>query len=633
MRTKQNGFHIVFGSSKLRAVLCLLCCLLLFPFPSARSAGENAAPGIRVRLRRLALTDRADLRLEGSWLLQGKNGAELFFASGSQLVIQLRENQLVLHFHGLSTALGTSATLKRQENGDTDLSHGLRFTPEGNLYPGDLKLQITDGQLDPILTIALEDYLLGVIPYEMSERFPLEALKAQAVCARTYALSRKNAKRSYDVVDTTSDQVFRGVDDANVRCAQAIRETTGQVITWKGRLAEGWYSASNGGQTELPAHVWGGSTAAGCYALTDDPYDLENPESLTRKVTLQKDGSNLYAAFLALIRQKVLAEPEMKGFWPGADAFRVDSIDAVTLTTPRFAEPSRLMTEMQLTVTVSARKPLSDEDHEDLLFADLAEAAETKTPEPVVFTPDQVPAETPSPGSTAMPDEEAAIDTVSAAAKNAPAAEVTDTPAPTPLLGAFEAAGTYTVTLSLFPDVIAALGLSISGAGNEMISVKETDTAFQLTSARFGHGVGLSQRGAQQMAAKYDKTWQEIIAFYFPGSDIREEASVIPTLPAAPALLAETPGPAATPTPRPTLMPVSEEALPEGAWLASVENIEDDSSLNLRAEPSAAGEILMRLMKHQQLVVLEDDQVPGWAHVKTDAVEGYVMVSFLEKIN
>ena len=78
-------------------------------------------------------------------------------------------------------------------------------------------------------------------------------------------------------------------------------------------------------------------------------------------------------------------------------------------------------------------------------------------------------------------------------------------------------------------------------------------------------------------------------------------------------------------------MPVSEENIPDGAYLASVENIDDDSSLNLRAEPSQGAEILMRLYKHQLLVVLEENQVPGWAHVMTDSIEGYVMTSFLEK--
>ena len=66
--------------------------------------------------------------------------------------------------------------------------------------------------------------------------------------------------------------------------------------------------------------------------------------------------------------------------------------------------------------------------------------------------------------------------------------------------------------------------------------------------------------------------------------------------------------------------------------MASVENIGDGSSLNLRAEPSAASAIVMRLYKHQALVVLDDMDVPGWAYVRTDSAEGYVMTSFLERI-
>ena len=91
------------------------------------------------------------------------------------------------------------------------------------------------------------------------------------------------------------------------------------------------------------------------------------------------------------------------------------------------------------------------------------------------------------------------------------------------------------------------------------------------------------------------------------------------------------PAPSASPTPRPTLMPVSTDRLPEGSYLASVEGIDDDSSLNLRAEPSQGAEILMRLYKHQKLIVLEACEDPRWVHVRTDSIEGYVMVSFLEK--
>lgn len=78
-------------------------------------------------------------------------------------------------------------------------------------------------------------------------------------------------------------------------------------------------------------------------------------------------------------------------------------------------------------------------------------------------------------------------------------------------------------------------------------------------------------------------------------------------------------------------MPVTGK-LPENAYLASVEGIEDNSSLNLRAEPSMAADILMRLYKHQRLVVLETCEDAAWVHVKTDSAEGYVMLEFLEKV-
>ena len=185
-----------------------------------------------------------------------------------------------------------------------------------------------------------------------------------------------------------------------------------------------------------------------------------------------------------------------------------------------------------------------------------------------------------------------------------------------------------TVTLDLFPETVIALGLSVSGANNEIITLKEEETSFTLTAGRYGHGVGLSQRGAQQMAREGEKNFRDILSFYFPGSTLKEYAGEPASLPTPPPLLAQDPGPAPTATPRPTLMPVT-EIPPESARMASVENIDEDSTLNLRAQPSAGAEILMRLYPHQKLIVLEQSDVPGWVHVKTDAIEGYVMESFL----
>ena len=130
------------------------------------------------------------------------------------------------------------------------------------------------------------------------------------------------------------------------------------------------------------------------------------------------------------------------------------------------------------------------------------------------------------------------------------------------------------------------------------------------------------------MAREGEKNFREILDFYFPGAVIKQYTGEPSALPTPPPLLAQDPGPAPTATPRPTLMPVTED-LPEGARYATVDQIAADSSLNLRAQPSAGAEIVMRLYYGQRLMVLEVSDIPGWVHVKTDAAEGYVMESFL----
>ena len=114
------------------------------------------------------------------------------------------------------------------------------------------------------------------------------------------------------------------------------------------------------------------------------------------------------------------------------------------------------------------------------------------------------------------------------------------------------------------------------------------------------------------------------------GMELRRAPDTEAPLPTPEGALIHTPQPAASPTPRPTLVPLPEGSLPNGARVTTVEGIEDDSSLNLRSEPSTASDILMRLYKHQPLVVLEACEDPVWLHVLVGPLEGYIMASFLE---
>ena len=586
---------------RLVSLICLLLCALLLPVHAA--AAEEPCANVRVLLRRLNLTDRADLILDGVYTLKVDGRVAMSFPRSAEVTVAIRSGELYLFYEGMTQRLGSEVTFVRNEGGSS--INGIRFEKNGGLYPGDLRLTVKDGVLYPVCTMPVEEYLLGVVPYEMSEYFPLEALKVQAVCARTYAMNKLGSKADYDLVDTTNDQVFKGVNPSYVNAARAVVETAGIVGTYKGKLAMCYYAASNGGQTKLVQQVWPDRGDWDYYAVVEDPYDVENPESVVRTARIAKNGE-IREGFKAILYSYVLPEMLRQGYTPSAENFRIDLITDMSLGAPAYEAPSREYTELTLTFHWSGRKwlepegtatPIPEEDDEEEYY---------------FFA-------TPAPTATAAPTA---------------TPEASPTPAPTATLSDFiPAQEAITVTVDIFPEVIDELMLSVYGADNELLTLTETDTHFILEARRYGHGVGMSQRGAQWMAAHYGKTYEEIIAFYYPGMTLSKVDAGAAVLPTAPAELAATLAPPATPTPRPTLMPTTVTGdLPQGAYLAAVTEIADDSSLNLRAEPSQGAEILRRLYKHQQLIVLGPAEEDGWVHVRTDVIEGYVMASFITPV-
>ncbi len=530
----------------LLAVFCLACGL----FPAALADGQIQT--VRILLQSLALTDRCDLWTQGPYTAECE-GTEVYLPGGTHATAVLRDGAIWLFVQNVSLRAGKSVTLRQNASGG--YGSGLRLSDGGNIYPGDLCLTAADGKLRAVLTLGVEDYLLGVVPYEMADSFPLEALKAQAVCARTYALSHVHKDRDWDMTDTTADQVFRGVNSAYTQAAAAVIQTTGVVAMFRGTFAVCYYSASNGGRTELPRNVWGGSDAPSCYAIQEDPYDLANPESPVKRVRLRRDAGALPDSLLQPLAQRLSAEMQRQGFLPGPENLRIDMLTDVSLSGGNERYPS---TAVSLSFWWSGRRG----------------------DDPMAFVPAQ----------------EAAM-----------------------------------VTFNLFPEGIQALGLSIAGMNNEQVTLVREEDAWLLESRRYGHGVGMSQRGAQYLAENQRASFDQILGFYYPGIQLMIGGTARAALPTVRPALAETPGPAATATPRPTLMPVT-AALPAGAYLASVEGVAEDSSLNLRAEPNSAAAILMRLLPHQRVVVLERCEDPLWAHVKTDTAEGYVMISFLAPV-
>lgn len=555
----------------------LLILIMAVAFP----ASADTPSSIRVYLRRLQIEDTLRVTVKGQYATQD---GRLSFSDGAKLVVVLRGDQLVLHTGQTAVVMGSSIKLVRCQS---ETPGYLLLNDGTGMYEGDLSLDIVENAIRPILTINVEDYLLGVVPFEMGDSFPLEALKAQAVTARTYALRKSGSSDAYDVEDTTNDQAYRGRTTSSPLSEQAVTETRGLCGVYRGALASCFYSASNGGQTELGQHVWptDAPDAYGYMDMRDDPYDLENRNSVVKRYTLQKKpgekgiGEALHQALTTAMGEQLSA----LGVEADGELVRFDEIQSVEAVTPKYDGDSRLMTDLRFTVKISVR---------DYTFR--------QTPSPQL------------------------------AASSTPHADETPAPTATPAFSPYrKVKEAVTVTLPIFTEAERAMGLSINVSQNELITVSDIGSAFLIESRRFGHGVGMSQRGAEQMARQYGMTYEQILAFYYPGMGLVSYDTGSAPLPTLNAELMATPAPTPSPTPRPTLMPVSTNQMPEGAYLAIVSNIDEDSTLNLREQPSTSGEVIRRLYKNQPLIVLSVSK-DGWAHVKTDVMEGYVRSEYLQ---
>jgi len=149
---------------------------------------------------------------------------------------------------------------------------------KGYKYPGSFEyLRAKGGDISVLNIVDLEDYVKGVVPYEMDDEWPLAALEAQAVCARTYAC-RTSSHQNFDVCNTTCCQVYYGVGSGGAgpsdRTDEAVENTAGEMLYYNGDLVQNAvYHSFNGGATEDVANVWGSSK--GYLKGKVDPYESQ----------------------------------------------------------------------------------------------------------------------------------------------------------------------------------------------------------------------------------------------------------------------------------------------------------------------------------------------------------------------
>ncbi|MGM9661890.1 MAG: SpoIID/LytB domain-containing protein [Oscillospiraceae bacterium] len=217
-------------------------------------------------------------------------------------------------------------------------------------YGGFTYKRVSGGNLYVINVVGLEDYLKGVVPYEMSNSWPAEALKAQAICARTYAcrVGSRHSSYGFDVCATTDCQVYYGIDygysSHTAASDKAVEDTAGLCLYYNNGLIYAVYSASNGGASEDAKNVWGTSYA---YLLgKEDPYEASIASSIpgyeyTVSYTAASLGSRMASRY-SDYKLGTLQSVYVSEYTPSGNVYAVTFVDTAGKTYTVTGEKCRL---------------------------------------------------------------------------------------------------------------------------------------------------------------------------------------------------------------------------------------------------------------------------------------------------
>jgi len=222
----------------LKPFIYILLCLLIIP---SLARGNSLAHQKIIRVALIKGTE--SVRLEGIGVLAAdENGKPLKDKSPFYLV----RTKDGLSVNGkVVRRLTVSAPVFIQVN--------------GKKYHGNMEISPADKGLLVFNELPLEDYLVGLINCEISSQWPMEAIKAQAVVARSYAVYQKEMRKNaiYDLESTVMDQVYEGCEIEDSRAGRGVKETAGEVLTYKGNVIQAFYHSNCGGHTESSENVWG----------------------------------------------------------------------------------------------------------------------------------------------------------------------------------------------------------------------------------------------------------------------------------------------------------------------------------------------------------------------------------------
>ena len=251
--------------------------------------------------------------------------------SPQQVRVLLQEGRGAISFAGASKANGKSLKRSRtytaKQSGDNvalyykgdkinTFNSPLRVSSSGHsfrlggtalngivdgAYRGRLELHALSG-LTAVNELSLDNYLKGVVPGESPASWPSAALKAQAVAARSYAITTSRGGSLFDQYPDTRSQVYKGMDGEDSRSNAAVEGTHLEVVVYNGQVATTYFFSSSGGRTENVENVWAGSPPVPYLKSVKDPYDYYAPK---HKWTIKYTWAEVKSRLAGLIDGKL----------------------------------------------------------------------------------------------------------------------------------------------------------------------------------------------------------------------------------------------------------------------------------------------------------------------------------------
>lgn len=235
-------------------VFQVLLVFIFFNLSTVVRAGENT---IRIGLESVYLNAQS-VALANNTILVGTGTGETFYPvahftaqTGFRVIAAPHFNGVILA-DGYENLLESAEPLLFVDGGGGFMSLG------GRTYRGIIELGVRGFGITPVNIVNLEEYLFSVVPSEMPASWHLEALKAQAVAARSFTVARRgsHAHLGYDLCDTIFSQVYTGMEREHFNSTLAVELTRGQKAFYDGRVILATYFSSSGGFTESSENVW-----------------------------------------------------------------------------------------------------------------------------------------------------------------------------------------------------------------------------------------------------------------------------------------------------------------------------------------------------------------------------------------